>query len=386
MRYYLPKDRTTWMARLPLFGKTRRFSLETDWQPQAEKYAAMLEEMPFSVAGEKLLRTWWEERKLADSSRLTLADLWGAWNSAAREDALKALLQRARDTDLQALLPEYLAVLPHLGKGVSPTVALVAGRALRAYLGTGRFPASRFTADHIDTWLQGQHQRQSQSRRPMLAALRRFGDWLVTKKRVLSVNPARDVAAPGAKAPRVRFLELDEIQRVIAATAAPLYRRAFLLAYGGAIEQVGLERIRRRDVDMEHRTIQVRGAVGKGATRERSCRIDEWAWEQLAPDLRQMLPDALVCPKYRRATAWQQHHDALAACHLLDRGTTLHCARHAWAVRKARAGVPVEMIAYQLGHKDAKMALEVYARFVPKHDDWARWERIEQARTRVAEG
>ena len=56
-----------------------------------------------------------------------------------------------------------------------------------------------------------------------------------------------------------------------------------------------------------------------------------------------------------------------------------HDARHHWAVENIRAGVPVELVARQLGHKDAVMVLKIYGRFAPKDAEWGHW------RTKVQE-
>ena len=49
-------------------------------------------------------------------------------------------------------------------------------------------------------------------------------------------------------------------------------------------------------------------------------------------------------------------------------------SRHHWAVRMVRAGMPLELVARQLGHRDVVMAAKVYARFVPTHQERDRWE------------
>jgi len=51
----------------------------------------------------------------------------------------------------------------------------------------------------------------------------------------------------------------------------------------------------------------------------------------------------------------------------------LHDSRHHWAVENLRAGVPVELVARQLGHRDATMVLKVYGRFIPHDVEWAYW-------------
>lgn len=48
--------------------------------------------------------------------------------------------------------------------------------------------------------------------------------------------------------------------------------------------------------------------------------------------------------------------------------------RHSYCVRAIKAGTPVELVARQLGHKDAVMVLRVYGKFIPSHDERKLWE------------
>src|SRR5262245_58867083 len=54
-------------------------------------------------------------------------------------------------------------------------------------------------------------------------------------------------------------------------------------------------------------------------------------------------------------------------------------SRHHWAVRMVRAGMPLELVARQLGHKDVVMVARVYGRFVPNSQERDRWEKIAAA-------
>lgn len=73
--------------------------------------------------------------------------------------------------------------------------------------------------------------------------------------------------------------------------------------------------------------------------------------------------------------AAQQQHDI--ACKLRNVADyTMRDARDSWAVRMARAGVPIEQISKQLGHKDAVMALKVYGVYAPTHEERDHWEQV----------
>jgi hypothetical protein len=44
-----------------------------------------------------------------------------------------------------------------------------------------------------------------------------------------------------------------------------------------------------------------------------------------------------------------------------------------------RAGMPLELVSRQLGHRDAAMVLKIYGRFVPSSHERDRWEGIAAA-------
>ena len=54
-------------------------------------------------------------------------------------------------------------------------------------------------------------------------------------------------------------------------------------------------------------------------------------------------------------------------------------ARHTYAVRQIRAGVPVEVVARQLGHANSTLVQVVYGRFVPSQSERDKWERLATA-------
>ncbi len=54
----------------------------------------------------------------------------------------------------------------------------------------------------------------------------------------------------------------------------------------------------------------------------------------------------------------------------LDPAYTQHGHRHTWAVQAIRDGIPLHVVAHQLGHRDPTMTLRVYGRFVPTSSDY----------------
>jgi integrase len=106
--------------------------------------------------------------------------------------------------------------------------------------------------------------------------------------------------------------------------------------------------------------------------------VADWAWPFVAEHLATVLPGERVFRDLDRWAVSAAHRTRLRALGL--EGHRLHDARHHWAVRMARAGVPFELIARQLGHRDVAMVAKVYGRFKPDTEERDRWERITAAR------
>lgn len=84
-----------------------------------------------------------------------------------------------------------------------------------------------------------------------------------------------------------------------------------------------------------------------------------------------LLPGERIFRGIDRWKASDYHRERLRALGLPQ--LRLHDSRHHWAVENVRAGVPVELVARQLGHCDATMVLKVYGRFIPHDVEWAYW-------------
>jgi integrase len=252
------------------------------------------------------------------------------------------------------------------------------------------FQRSDFTAPVVSRWL---HSRVTltQKRRPSDAGSRRKKDPEPrsasgpTKRRylaaaqsfsrylcevgVLASNPIRDVSAPPANPPRDQFLELPDVERLVNGTEPP-FRALFALAYGGGIEVGALLRMIESDITPSKREVHVRGT--KTRARDRVARISDWVWPHVQAHLRTLTPGERM---FRGMDRWDATSAHRARCVLLELGGyRLHDARRHWAVRMVRTGMPLEMVANQLGHVDAVMVARVCRRFVPNHVERDRWE------------
>jgi integrase len=129
--------------------------------------------------------------------------------------------------------------------------------------------------------------------------------------------------------------------------------------------------VRRGDVDVTNATVYVRGT--KNAARTRTVAVEPWAMHRLAEYLRGV-PSTPTAPLFEDVTARRAldvQRQALERLGL-DVRYTLHDARHSYAVRQVRAGVPLQEIARNLGHKDAVMLLRIYGKYQPDARDFAR--------------
>lgn len=177
-----------------------------------------------------------------------------------------------------------------------------------------------------------------------------------------------------------RHLSAQEA-RELADTQPSPYRELSALLAGTGIEVSVALSLRVRDVDVTHKEIRARGT--KTHNRDRICRVAEWAWSDVLRAIAGKLPEALVFDSIPHRWATQEQHDlACKSMKVVD--YTMRDARHSWAVRMARAGVPIEQISKQLGHKDAVMALKVYGVYAPTQAERDHWEQVATARDRAS--
>jgi integrase len=132
-------------------------------------------------------------------------------------------------------------------------------------------------------------------------------------------------------------------------------------------------RLTRADVmTSEH---EIRAAGTKAYSRDRMCRVADWAWPALEAHSKHMLPTARLFPAdWTRWTVSDWHRQTLKRLGLAQ-VYPLHCARDHWAVRALRASAPVAVVQQQLGHSSPMLTLTKYGRFIPTAADRNEWER-----------
>jgi integrase len=110
------------------------------------------------------------------------------------------------------------------------------------------------------------------------------------------VNPMAKVTRPTLQGSPIRFYELDVVERIVAYQPTTERRALVALLYGTGIEvSVALALTR---ADVWEATKEIRAAGTKAHSRDRVCRVAEWAWETVWDHCRLKLPGAALWPDY----------------------------------------------------------------------------------------
>lgn len=357
----------TFTIRVPTRSGVIARTAGTGHKPLVREMEKMLE-----VLGPRGRRDWELLDAVADG-RLTVAQLHDAYS---RQD-LDGLRARLSDVDLAALIPDWQRALCSTvaEKGGTPERYLVHVRSL---MPEGvPFPRSRFTFQVLTDWLAERAVGPSTKRR-YHAAMSSFSQYLV-KRGVIPRNPMRDVDAPSAAAPRMRYLDQSDVLRLIEAQREP-YRTLSALLHGTGLEVSVALALKCRDIDPSRREIRARGT--KTHARDRIAKVASWAWSFIDARIALLTPNALLFPGINRWTASDEHRAACAALGIED--YTQRDGRHTYAVRAVRAGAPFEVVASQLGHANIGMVVKVYGRFRPSEAEMTRWELVAEAQDRGA--
>lgn len=318
------------------------------------------------------MRAWVQSLKHGKARRIDIlaaivegrATLVDAFDLRATPDAILGL---SGIRNLEPLVERWLAEKRASRKGA--TSAAKYERQVRSLIPAGKpFPASRFAAQELRSWLRGLPVSDP-TRNRYKAALSSFAEYLVDE-RVLERNPVRDVRGFAEGAGRDQFYTLEQAAQVCERIAGIELRAAFALAVMTGVELQVLQRLRRRDVDLERGLVWADG--GKTPWRRRQARILHTTWALSAALTRrcaELLPDAVLFPSLvdskplLRAIA-----DAAKAAQLPV--LTLHDQRHTFAVNALQLGYKPQAIAHNLGHRDTSLVWKRYGRYVADERDF----------------
>jgi integrase len=357
MSPHRPKSRTIWRVKVP----TRHGWVDRSTGSRDKSIAKAMDRM-LEDLGPRGKRSWDLLDRVADST-LTLGRLYDAWRLADL-DTLRAELA---DVDLGPFIPRWQDYLVGRVSDGERDRYLHHVRGLAGVEGTP-FPRSSVTSSRLEAWLTGLPVGPS-TQRKYHAALSSFLTYCRAVHRLFDRDPMADLAPPPANAPRVEYYDLPEVRRILGASPEP-WQSLYALLYGTAIEVTTALDLRRRDVDLQAREIRARGT--KAHNRDRIASIASWSLPWITRLVADKLPDAPLFPKMDRWRANKKH--AAVAKELELRVLRVHDARHHWAVRQLRAGVPIELVSRQLGHANAVMALRIYGRFIPTTADRHAWD------------
>lgn len=335
-------------------GTRKRLSLGTTLAPIAREMEAMLTRLAS-------LREW-TVLESADRRPDGVGELFDYWRREG--ETLSTYKDLINDCDLSAFVDAWLKWAER--RATERTVAKYL-RQLRVLIPEGKcFSRSRFRRREISAALHKLTGSGSTARR-YHAAWSSFGNYLVEAE-LIEHNPLRDIRAPRSNAGREVYLDRAAQIRLVEAQSFP-YSALAALREGGGVEVSAALRVRRRDFSELERTVLVRGT--KNEWRSRSVIVEEWAWPLLRRAFANKLPDALVFEGLDYETARREHREALKAKELRE-DYRMHDARHSLAVRWMQKGIGPEIIANNLGHRDASLVLKLYGRYRPRADDLRR--------------
>jgi integrase len=230
-----------------------------------------------------------------------------------------------------------------------------------------RYPRSLFRRKTISAFLIGLAHSGS-TRNRYKAALRQFGAWLVERE-VLEHNPVVDVKGSKENPSRIVLLSPEELRALLGALDHPSRALEALMVATG-MDWSDTTRLKRRDVDLDAKTVRAHGS--KRSWRNRSCAITElWVIPIIAGYIKDFTPNAPLFPNAHEKTFLDRHHAAGVDAKVPR--STLHDHRHSYSVNALRRGMPLQLVAHQLGHKDTTLVQRTYGKFVPQAFDFARW-------------
>lgn len=152
------------------------------------------------------------------------------------------------------------------------------------------------------------------------------------------------------------------------------YRALAALREGAGVEISAALNVKLTDLDLENHTVHVHGT--KNEWRDRIVLVEDWAWAFLLAAAKEKVGNAPLfveesgeAATYARARA--EHKAGLKALGL-NPSYTMHDARHSFAVRWMKEGRDPQLIANNLGHRDASMVLRIYGKYRPKAEDYRR--------------
>jgi integrase len=340
-----------------------------------------MERMWEHLAGERA----WDLLNPVINGDMAVGALYDEWVKAGH--SLSRLRSASRDVDLADYLEPFLEW--YRGSGVKEDTADHVEAHVRWLMKKARPRlASKFTLEMIATLLSTYPGTPS-TRRKVHSSWSVWFDWLARNAIVGEVALSRmiRVPRPSPTTQPVRFYELVDVLRILEQVPSPEMKALWAFLYGTGAEISPALLLKGSDFDIERKEVRVIGT--KTGSRDRICRVSIWAWEYVLAHWHVQshgIPSERLW-SFSRWHASKAHRIAVRAVKDPEiPHYPLYNARHHWAVRYAREGTPIQIIAAQLGHSDPALTLRVYGRFYPSSTDRDRWERVVAERDRPLAG
>lgn len=358
-------------------GARRRITLETRDPHVAKQLQRMLDVLRDSHR--------WSILDAVFQDTLAIGEVYQAFS----ESRLVELEQRLRaapadDRDLEPFVALWRDSMLK-SRRPSAATAEVYVRQVRTLLPAGvPFARSALTVARIAEWRDSLSNPDKAARRRgaaqpnrFLAALSSFVGFLA-ERGIMTENPVSLVRRAREGDPRCTYLHREDAIALVDAMDDP-WRALHALMAGSGMEISAALEVRHGDIDAGARTVRARGS--KTASRDRTVKVTEdWAWDRVAAYVRahRGLRDALLFAELfpvgssRVQASDRSRRALLAACTARGvAGFRQHDWRHTYAVQAVRDGMPLPLIAKQLGHQNTLMAQKVYGRFLPEASDYA---------------
>lgn len=228
--------------------------------------------------------------------------------------------------------------------------------------------------------------------RDCMLALRQFVRFLQAERGVTeAIDPTEGKAPPANNAPRMQWLPLEDVRTLIAALPAPANVYCAIL-HATALDTSDVARLTADCVERRGDRWMVSASSKKTRTRRRRVPVHRWALPEIEPYLLQRIavagPRATLFPDWVR---WRnardpyarQHAATVAALvaegHVQFAGYEPRDSRHSVAVQMCQAGIPIQLVAQQLGSAVDTVA-STYAQWITTEEQWdAMLDRLEGA-------
>lgn len=281
-----------------------------------------------------------------------------------------AALAIETSVDVVPLIDEWLTGIRHMNGGTVPRTPADSARHLREILGDS-FRASDFNSKNLGNRLRKLTLTGS-TRNRYHTSLSVFAKFLV-EQQAIERNPLRDVSRFKENGGREVWFDTHDDAKALVMSLPNPFRAVVALALSCGTEKQAIWRLRRRGFTTGAKpTVHAHG--GKKPWRNRVIiPTDRWMWGIFEEYARDFLPNVLIFGNVVYEHTLDSIKEAMKESGLgeLDHAPgTLHDMRHIYAVLALKDGMPLHLVARQLGHRDTTLAQKLYGRFVPEMADY----------------